>query len=191
MGSLGHRRWLWVLLFLISGLPALLSAIVLPFNTALALPWVVLTWTVAVVSGYRIWRIDHPIEDGGRGAISSLGNQRGLWVFLFLVVGLLALFSAAVLPFNPRLALPWVVVTWTVAVVSGYRIWRIDHPYESAERKLARGFYLLLLSAAWLIALAFIEAEPMLLVIPLAAWLLLMTLLMLALWLGTRGTTEL
>ena len=66
----------------------------------------------------------------------SIGNRRGLWVFLFLLFGLPAMFSVMVLPFNPLLALPWVVVTGTVAVVSGYRIWRIDHPYESAERRL-------------------------------------------------------
>jgi hypothetical protein len=118
------------------------------------------------------------------------GNRRGLWVFLFLIFGLPALFSAMVLPFNPPLALPWVVLTWTVATVSGYRIWRIDHPYESAGRKLARGLYLLLSSAAALIALLLIQAEPMLLVVALAGWLLLMALVGLGLWLAHRGTTN-
>jgi hypothetical protein len=121
----------------------------------------------------------------------SIGNRRGLWVFLFLLFGLPAMFSVMVLPFNPLLALPWVVVTGTVAVVSGYRIWRIDHPYESAERRLARGLYLFLSSAVTVIALLLIEAEPMLLVVAVTGWLLLMTLVGLGLWLAHRGTTSL
>jgi hypothetical protein len=59
--------------------------------------------------------------------------RRGLWVFLLLVTGLPALFSAMVLPFSPLAALPWVLASWSIVALSGYRIWRIDHPGESAR----------------------------------------------------------
>jgi hypothetical protein len=63
--------------------------------------------------------------------------RRGLWVFLFLVAGLPALFSAMVLPFSPSQALPWVLVSWAIVALSGYRIWRIDHPGESARYEVS------------------------------------------------------
>jgi hypothetical protein len=117
----------------------------------------------------------------------SIGDRRGLWVFLFLISGLPALFSVLVLIFNPVGALPWVVLTWTVLVVSGYRIWRIDHPYQSARRQLARGVYLFVTFAAGAIGLLLVRAEPMLLVIAGAVWLGLILLVWLALWFAERG----
>jgi hypothetical protein len=119
----------------------------------------------------------------------SIGDRRGLWVFLFLISGLPALFSVLALLFNPVGAVPWVVLSWTVLVVSGYRIWRIDHPYRSARRQLARGGYLFVTFAAGLIGLLLVQAEPMLLVIGVAVWLGVMILLGLALWLAERGRT--
>jgi hypothetical protein len=117
----------------------------------------------------------------------SIGDRRGLWVFLFLISGLPALFSVLVLLFNPVGALPWVVLTWTVLVVSGYRIWRIDHPYRSARRQIARGVYLFVSFAAGLIGLLLVRAEPMLFEIAAAVWLGLTLLLGLALWFAERG----
>jgi hypothetical protein len=128
--------------------------------------------------------------DALRKAVDWLANRRGLWVFTFLVVGLPALLSAAVLPFNAPLAFPWFVLTWTVEAVAGYRIWRIDHPHRSARRQLARGGYALLTWTAAFIALLVIRAEPIVLVAIFVAWLLLMALLGLGLWLAGRGTNE-
>ena len=122
--------------------------------------------------------------------MGSLGNRRGLWVFLFALSGLPALFSAMVLPFNPLLAIPWVVLTWTVAVVSGYRIWRIDHPYVSAERTLARGLYVLLSTTVAVVGLYIVRASPMVLVVVLAVWLVAMVLFALALRSISRGEKE-
>lgn len=123
-------------------------------------------------------------------AIGSLGNRRGLWVFLFLIFGLPALFSAMVLPFNPPSAVPWVVLTWTVVAVSGYRIWRIDHPYESAERNIARRLCLLLSFAGGFIGLVIVQAYPLVLVVVLAVWFVVMALLGLALRSISRGVKE-
>ena len=122
--------------------------------------------------------------------MGSLGNRRGLWVFLFALSGLPALFSAMVLPFDPLLAIPWVVLTWTVAVVSGYRIWRIDHPDESAQRNLARRLYVLLSSTVAIIGLYIVRANPMVLVVVLAVWLVAMVLFGIALWSVSRGQKE-
>ena len=130
-------------------------------------------------------------KPGTQAAPIVRSRRRGRWVFLFLISGLPALFSAMVLPFDPLLAIPWVVLTWTVAIVSGYQTWRIDHPDESAQRKLARGLYLSVSWTAGFIGLLLVRAEPMLLVIALAGWVLLMLLLGLMLWLAHRGVTEL
>lgn len=50
-----------------------------------------------------------------------------------MIFGLPATFSAMALPFAPATALPWVIVSWPIVALSGYRIWRIDHPGESAQ----------------------------------------------------------
>lgn len=51
---------------------------------------------------------------------------------LFAIFGLPAVFSVLFLPFAPA-ALPWLIVSWSIVGVSGYQIWRIDHPGESAR----------------------------------------------------------
>src|SRR5829696_3199442 len=66
------------------------------------------------------------------GAITGRRRRR-LSVFLFLVAGLPALFSAMAVPFAPAATLPWVLVSWPVAAVSAYGVWRADHPNESAR----------------------------------------------------------
>jgi peptidoglycan/LPS O-acetylase OafA/YrhL len=53
------------------------------------------------------------------------------------MAGLPAVFSAMVLPFSPSQALPWVLVSWAIVALSGYRIWRIDHPGESARYEVS------------------------------------------------------
>lgn len=58
-----HR--IWVLLFLVAGLPAMFSAMVLPFDPALALPWVGLSSPPAALAGYHIWRARIPMADAG------------------------------------------------------------------------------------------------------------------------------
>jgi hypothetical protein len=54
------------------------------------------------------------------------------WGVVFLIAGLPATFSAMVLPFNPTLALPWVIVSWPVTAYAGYRIWRASHPKSTS-----------------------------------------------------------
>jgi hypothetical protein len=122
--------------------------------------------------------------------MNGLGNRRGLWVFLFLITGLPALFSVLAATSDPRGALPWVVLTWAVLAVSGYRIWRIDHPYQSAQRQLARGGYLFVTWTAGLILVLLIQAEPLLVLVPLAAWTLLMVLLGIVLWALGRSSAN-
>jgi hypothetical protein len=59
------------------------------------------------------------------------------WGLVFLLAGLPAAFSAMVLPFDPALALPWVIVFWPVTVYAGYRIWRAQNPTASARAAIA------------------------------------------------------
>jgi hypothetical protein len=59
------------------------------------------------------------------------------WGVVFLLAGLPAVFSAMVLPFNPGLALPWVIVFWPLTVFAGYRIWRARNPTMSARTAIA------------------------------------------------------
>jgi hypothetical protein len=74
----------------------------------------------------------------GTASPSNPKPRRGLWVFLLLVAGLPALFSAMVIPFSPSTALPWVLVSWPIVALSGYRIWRLDHPGESMRYEVRR-----------------------------------------------------
>ena len=83
-------------------------------------------WVVGLVVGIVLLIA---LNRRDRAVVGSSGNRRGLWVFLFMVAGLPALFSLLVLVVSPGPALlPWLVTTWSVMVISGYRIWRIDHP---------------------------------------------------------------
>lgn len=63
-------------------------------------------------------------------------TDRG-WGVVFLLAGLPAVFSAMVLPFNPGLALPWVIVSWPLTALAGYRIWRARNPTMSARTAIA------------------------------------------------------
>jgi hypothetical protein len=69
-GSGPHRegRLRWIVLFFLAGLPAMFSAMVMPFNLLAALPIAIVSWPVATLAGYRIWRMDHP-NDSARAAL--------------------------------------------------------------------------------------------------------------------------
>jgi len=88
------RRALWVLLFSLAGLPALFSAMVLPFAPAAALPWVLVSWPVAVASGYGVWRADHPNESGRYAVAWRMGRM------LKATGGAAILLTLAVLPWQ-------------------------------------------------------------------------------------------
>ena len=62
----GRPRRIWVYLFMGAGLPAMFSAMVIPFDPALALPWVAFSWPLAALGGYHIWRARNPTADTGR-----------------------------------------------------------------------------------------------------------------------------
>ncbi|MFL5675500.1 MAG: hypothetical protein ACJ779_10865 [Chloroflexota bacterium] len=98
-----------------------------------------------------------------------------------------AVFAVLLLILDPLAAIPWLVATWSVLLVSGYRIWRIDHPHESARGTLAPRVYLVLSSLVAGIGLFIVRANPIVFVVVLAVWLVLMALLGLALWSVSRG----
>ncbi len=81
-----RRRRLWLLVFMIFGLPAFFSAMILPFSSTAALPWVILTWSFTGVAGYRIWRIDHPGE-----SVASAVGVRVRWLGSGAVTGAIIL----------------------------------------------------------------------------------------------------
>jgi hypothetical protein len=114
-------------------------------------------------------------------------QRRELWVFVFLLVGLPALFSAMILPFSPAAALPWVVVLWSIAGAAGYRIWRIDHPNESARSAVGLRLAVLIPTAAFGIAVLIFREYPVLLVLIVVVWLLLLLLLGLGMWYAERS----
>ena len=120
----------------------------------------------------------------------SIANRRGLWFLLFAISGLPAFFSVVFLPFGGIEVIPWLILTWSVLIVSGYRIWRIDHPYQSAPRKIGRLVYLFLSFMVGAIGLLIVQANPLILVVILAGWLVVMVLLGLALWSVERGRTQ-
>src|SRR3954452_3537877 len=98
----------------------------------------------------------------------SVGDLRGLWVVLFMLSGLPAFFAVILLILDPLAAIPWLVATWSVLVVSGYRIWRIDHPHESARGTLAPRAYLVISSLVAGIGVAIVRVGWVVLVVVLA-----------------------
>ena len=100
-------------------------------------------------------------------------RRRGLWFLLLMVFGLPALFSAMILPFSPVAALPWVIVSWSIAGVAGYKIWRIDHPGESARSAIGvRVRWLGTAVITVVVVLVLREADPAWLVAGLGLWFL-------------------
>lgn len=72
-----------------AGLPAMFSAMVIPFDPALALPWVAFSWPLAALGGYHIWRARNPTADTGREVTRRV---RGAIVFVaWFGVALLAM----------------------------------------------------------------------------------------------------
>jgi hypothetical protein len=120
----------------------------------------------------------------------SVANRRGLWFLLFMISGLPAFFSVILLPFGGVDVIPWLVLTWSVLILSGYRIWRIDHPYESAPGKIGRLLYLFVSFTVGAVGLAILQANPLVLVVILGGWLIVMALLGLALWSISRPAKE-
>ena len=106
-----------------------------------------------------------------------------------MISGLPAIFSVILLIRDPLGTIPWLVVTWSVLVVSGYQIWRINHP-KIHPANIARLFYLVLSFSVGAIGLAIVRANPLVLVVVLAVWCAVMALLGLALWSVSRGVKE-
>ena len=79
------RRRLWFLVFAISGLPAFFSVLFLLTSPIAALPWVIALWSIVGVSGYQIWRIDHPGEPA-RSAVGVRVQWLGGAAATFVVV---------------------------------------------------------------------------------------------------------
>lgn len=88
---------------MIAGLPAMFSAMVLPFDAALALPWAAVSWPLASLGGYQIWRAQHPttsavteISRRGRGVLGVVATAVAVTLgelfpeFVLLIVGLWA-----------------------------------------------------------------------------------------------------
>ena len=120
----------------------------------------------------------------------SIANRRGLWFLVFMISGLPAFFAVIALVMGGAPAIPWVVLTWSLLIFSGYRIWRIDHPSESAPRHIGRLLYLFVSFAVGVIGLAIVEANPLVLVPIVGGWLVVMGLLGVALMAATRGEQD-
>ena len=120
----------------------------------------------------------------------SVANRRGLWFLLFAISGLPAFFSVIFVATDGIAAIPLLVLTWSVLTLSGYRIWRIDHPSESAPRKIGRLLSLLLSFMVGAIGLLLVEANPLILVVMVGGWMVVMVLLGLTLWSVERRRTE-
>jgi hypothetical protein len=110
-------RGIWTLLFLLAGLPALFSALVLPFNAGIALPWVAVSWPIAAISGYHIWRAGHPAASAwaavsriaqGVGAVVGSVLLAGLWAsspqLVVLIVGVSVVLLSVVLVIISRIS---------------------------------------------------------------------------------------
>ena len=100
------------------------------------------------------------------------------------------MFSAMVLPFDAALALPWVVVSWPLAGLGGYQIWRTQHPTTdpvSEIRRRARGALGVVATA---VALTFVELFPQFVLLILGFYAALIALILLVVALAERGASK-
>jgi hypothetical protein len=80
-------------------------------------------------------------------------RERGRWVFLFMVAPSVALLSFVA----PGMGWSWVLVAAAILVLSGYRIWRIDHPGESARYEIGWRAQSLLTAAGFVVLVLVLE----------------------------------
>lgn len=120
------RRGGWVVLFMVAGLVAAFSAMVLPFSLGTAFPFVAVSWPLAGLAAYRIWRVDHP-SDSARSAV----GLRLEWLRRGLATGIGFVIVSAFL------SLPWywivVIVGIFLAVLFAYAVvlWRLELPSQA------------------------------------------------------------
>lgn len=107
-----------------------------------------------------------------------------------MLAGLPAIFSAMVLPFDAALALPWVAVSWPLAGLGGYQIWRAQHPAANAANEIKRRTRAFLAALATAIAGAFAALYPQVPVLIVGAWAAVVGLGFLILALAERSQSE-
>jgi len=87
-------------------------------------------------------------------------SRRGLWVVVFLVAGVVAIFSIFLSLFDLAAGWPWIAASSALAVLAGYSIWRADHPRSSARRAIIERVGAVVSGVAGIIALAVARANP-------------------------------
>ena len=112
---------------------------------------------------------------------------RPVWGPVFLVAGIVAMLSGVLLLFGVALALPWVVVSWSLTALAGYRIWRANNPGIDARREVARRGRAIVTGAAGVGLVVLALAFPDAILIVVGVWLIAIVLLFGALAWGTRG----
>ena len=93
-------------LFIVAGVVAILSAVVLTSNPA-ALPWALVSWPLTILAGYRVWRTANPNTD-----VRQELARRGLAGLAFAGAVSLAVVAAGV----PQL-LALAVAIWVIVIV--------------------------------------------------------------------------
>jgi hypothetical protein len=101
---------------MISGIPALISGVALPFYPAEALPWVAISWPPAILGGYRIWRATNPT--------AALG--RDIWWRVRRLLAAVAAGVVVILAIAYPQAVALIVGIWLVAMVLlGIALWSV------------------------------------------------------------------
>ncbi|HEY6570937.1 MAG TPA: hypothetical protein VIZ22_11620 [Candidatus Limnocylindrales bacterium] len=86
-------------------------------------------------------------------------------------------------------ALPWAIVSWSIAGFSGYQIWHIDHPNESARSAVGVRVRWLATAAVTVgVVLILREVDPVWLVAGVVVWVL--ALVVLGLILGIANSEQ-
>jgi 4-hydroxybenzoate polyprenyltransferase len=64
-------------------------------------------------------------------------------VALFFIAGSVGMVAVLLMATGGLAGLPFAIVTWSLATLAGYRIWRMDHPDDSAWKALRQrlGWY--------------------------------------------------
>jgi hypothetical protein len=96
------------MIFLVSGLVALTTLVLLAISTVSAVPVAAVSWPLTIYAGYRIWRADHPAASFWRALA-----RRSLAVATFGATAITLLFIRE----SPQV-LVVVVAIWLLAMVT-------------------------------------------------------------------------
>ena len=108
---------------------------------------------------------------------------------LFIVAGVVAILSVVVLTSNPA-ALPWVLVSWPLTVIAGYRVWRTANPTKDIRQEVAGRGRAVVAGIVGVSLVAVALAAPQFVALAVGIWVAVIAVLFIALAIASRNAPD-